>query len=126
MTYTNVLQMGNKHQEMVNTLDFYEKEISFMKGLLTEVVSKNTSMEVRGVADHFENQLTIQQHNIDESRKRVQQNRHLASVSSQEHAGKVETELLADELEIEKEVAGIEKMILGIRSEFKSFLVKWM
>lgn len=126
MSYTNVLQMGNKHQEMLNNIDFYKQEIDFMKGLLSEVVAKNTSMEVRSAADHFENQFAIQHHNLDESRKRVQQNRHLASVEAQEHAGKIKNELLTDELEIEKEVNGIEKVITDLRVEFKSFLVKWM
>ena len=126
MTYTNVLQMGNKHHEMLNSMDFYEKELNFMRGLLTEVVSKNTSMEVRGAADHFEHQFLIQQHNIDGSKKRIQQNLHLSSTAAQEHAGKVETELLTDEMDIEKQVAGIEKVILELRAEFKKFLVKWM
>jgi len=126
MTYTNVLQMGNKHHEMINSIDFYEKEVNFMKSLLTEVVAKNTSMEVRSAADHFENQFAIQHHNLEESRKRVQQNRHLASVEAQEHAGKIETELLTDEMDIEKEIKGIEKVITDLRAEFKSFLVKWM
>lgn len=126
MAYTNVLQMGNKQQELLNNINFYEKEIDFMRGLLTEVASKNTSMEVRGFTDHFENQFTIQQHNIEESRKRIQQNRHLAALEAQGHSGKVETEIITDQHDIEKEVEGIEKVILGLRAEFKRFLVKWM
>ncbi len=126
MSYTNVLQMGNKHQEMIKLADFYDKEIDFMKGLLKEVVSKNTAKEMTTEAEHFQNQFLIQQRNIEESKKRVESNQHLAYIDAKEHAGKIDTALLTDEADISTELNGIEKIILELRHNFKLFLVKWM
>ncbi len=125
MTYTTSLRMGNKHQEMNKILDFYEKDIEFLKTLLTEVLSKNNGFEVRAEAEHFQNQFIIQQNNIEELRKKVLLNKQEASVEAKSHAGKVDERLIVDIITTEKEVDRIEIIITGIRKEFKRFVANW-
>ena len=126
MPYTTSLQLGNKHQEMVSTLDFYEKDIDFLKKLLTEVLNKNSKPEVRTEAEHFQSQFFIQLKNIDELKNKILLNKHESSLEAKIHAGKVDKILVNDIQSTEKEVNQIEKIINDIRKDFKSFVAKWM
>jgi len=126
MSYTTSLQLGNKHQEMNNILDFYEKDIDFLKTLLTEVLNKNSFFEVQTEAEHFQNQFIIQQNNISELRKKILLNKQGSSFDAMKHAGKIDDRLVLDIEASEKELHQIEKIISGIRKEFKVFVAKWM
>jgi hypothetical protein len=126
MSYTTSLQLGNKHQEMVSILDFYEKDIDFLKKMLAEVLDKNSKPEVRTAAEHFQNQFFIQLKNIDDLKNKILLNKHESSLEAKIHAGKIDKILVNDIQSTEKEVNQIEKIINDIRKDFKSFVAKWM
>ena len=126
MTYTTSLKLGNEHQEIMNTLEFYAADIKFLEKLLTEVLEKNSNHEVKIEAEHFQNQFIIQQKNIDELRGQILINKHEAALEAKVHAGKVDDRLITDINQLKRDANQIEKTIEGIRKEFKQFVAKWL
>ena len=126
MTYTTSLKLGNEHQEMINTLEFYASDIKFLEKLLTEVLEKNSNHEVKTEAEHFQNQFIIQQKNIDEIKSKILINKHEAAMEAKVHAGKVDERLVTDIHQIKQDANQIEKTIEEIRFAFKKFVAKWL
>ncbi len=126
MPQTDVLQLGNKQLQLLSLLDFYGKEIDFLKNLLQEVVEKNTGKASRTEAEHFQNQFMLQQKNIDELKIKINQNKHLAYIDLKEHEGLVDDKIIKESKSIENEVLSFEKIILELRQAYKKYLAKWM
>jgi hypothetical protein len=126
MTYTTSLKLGNQHQEMINTLEFYASDIKFLEKLLSEVLEKNSNHEVKTEAEHFQNQFIIQQRNIDELSRKILINKHEAAMEAKVHAGKVDERLVTDINHLKLEEKQIEKTIEEIRKTFKQFVAKWL
>jgi len=53
-------------QDWTRELEFYKNEIPFFKKRLEEIVSKNTSTEIRSESEHFENKFHIMNTHFDE------------------------------------------------------------
>ena len=126
MTYTTSLKLGNAHQEILNVLDFYSSDITFLEKLLTEVLKKNNHYEVKNESEHFQNQFIIQQKNIDDLRSKILINKHEAALEAKVHAGKVDERLVTDINQLKREEKQIEKTIEEIRTTFKQFVAKWL
>ena len=126
MTYTTSLKLGNEHQEIMNTLEFYVADIKFLEKLLTEVLEKNSNHEVKIEGEHFQNQFIIQQKNIDEIKSKILINKHEAAMEAKVHAGKVDERLVTDINQIKHDANQIEKTIEEIRFAFKKFVAKWL
>ena len=126
MTYTTSLKLGNEHQEIMNTLEFYAADIKFLEKLLTEVLEKNSNHEVKIEAEHFQNQFIIQQKNIDEIKSKILINKHEVAMEAKVHAGKVDERLVTDIHQIKQDANQIEKAIEEIRFAFKKFVAKWL
>ena len=126
MTYTTSLKIGNAHQEIINVLDFYTSDISFLEKLLTEVLKKNNHFEVKNESEHFQNQFIIQRNNIDALRSKILINKHEAALEANVHAGKVDDRLVTDINHLKLEENQIEKAIEEIRTTFKKFVAKWL
>jgi len=126
MTYTTSLKLGNAHQEILNVLDFYSSDITFLEKLLTEVLEKNNHYEVKNESEHFQNQFIIQQKNIDELRSKILINKHEAALETKVHAGKVDERLVTDINQLKREEKQIEKTMEEIRKAFKLFVAKWL
>jgi Glu-tRNA(Gln) amidotransferase subunit E-like FAD-binding protein len=126
MTYTTSLKLGNAHQEILNVLDFYSSDITFLEKLLTEVLKKNNHYEVKNESEHFQNQFIIQQKNIDDLRSKILINKHEAALEAKVHAGKVDERLVTDINQLKREEKQIEKTIEEIRTTFKLFVAKWL
>jgi len=126
MTYTTSLKLGNAHQEILNVLDFYSSDITFLEKLLTEVLEKNNQYEVKNESEHFQNQFIIQRKNIDELSSKILINKHEAALDAQVHAGKVDERLVTDINQLKREEKQIEKTLEEIRKAFKQFVAKWL
>jgi hypothetical protein len=64
-TKKTIYQLHEEHKTWLNKLLFYKDELKIMADRIMEVAEKNTSNEVRSLADHFQNQLIIQKEQID-------------------------------------------------------------
>lgn len=126
MSYTNVLNLPNHPQEMLQLLTFYEQEMKTLEKLLGEVVGKNTSREALTEAEHFQNQFFVQKKNMEELEKRIQRHHQQTADDAKHHAGKVDERLLGENESIGEEISGLEKVIAELRAAYKSYLAKWM
>lgn len=126
MSFTAATHLANQPRELQHLLPFYEQQIQFLEKLLSEVVNKNTSREALSEAEHFQNQFLIQKRNIDELRNRILQNHHLAADEAKIHAGRVDTRLVSDNINIGEEVHQLEKIIADLRTAYKKYLLNWM
>jgi hypothetical protein len=64
-TKKTIYQLHEEHKTWLNKLLFYKDELKIMEKRILEVAERNTSKEVRALADHFTNQLIIQKEQID-------------------------------------------------------------
>ena len=126
MPQTDVLELRNLHSPLLRLLEFYEKEIQFLKKLLQEVVEKNTNTTSRTEAEHFQNQFILQLKNIDDLKIKINQNKHLAYIDLKDHDTTIDDKIIKESKTIENDVLSFEKIILDIRQEYKKYLAKWM
>ncbi|MEN9964553.1 MAG: hypothetical protein RL582_1648 [Bacteroidota bacterium] len=126
MSFTSTASVGNKHQEITKRLDFYEQEINFLQKMLTEVIQKNTGVDVTAEAEHYQNQFTIQLKNLNDYRNQMKDNKHLIFRDAKEHAGKVDNRVSHEAMDIEKKVLQFEKIVDGLKKSFKTFASKWL
>ena len=126
MPQTDVLELRNKYFPLLGLLDFYEKEIHFLRKLLQEVVEKNTNATANTEAEHFQNQFILQQKNIDDLKVKINQNKHLAYIDLKDHEESVDDKIIKESKTIENDVLSFEKIILGLREDYKKYLAKWM
>lgn len=126
MTYTSITHVGNDHSFWRKGLEFYAEEIEMMRARLEEIASKNTSFEARQGIEHFENQFIVQRNNIDELRHEINLYVQQLGEDSQQHAGHIETGLVKEHDVLQAKYEEFEKIMNGIRHEFKDYLSKWM
>jgi hypothetical protein len=126
MSFTSTASVGNKHQEITKRLDFYEQEINFLQKMLTEVIQKNTGVDVTAEAEHYQNQFMIQLKNLNDYRNQMKDNKHLIFRDAKEHAGKVDNRVSHEAMDIEKKVLQFEKIVDGLKKSFKTFASKWL
>ncbi|UEG49769.1 hypothetical protein LK994_14100 [Ferruginibacter lapsinanis] len=126
MSYTNAKHIGNAHQEWLNELDFFEKEIGILERRLAEVNSKNTSNESRAEVEHFQNQFIVQRNNISELKHSINENKHLVFEDAQQHAGHVKVIRMDEYKRFEDEIVASEKILYELRQEFNKYAAKWM
>lgn len=119
----------NQHAENVewtSKLNFYNDEVSIMKGRLEEITSKNNDKEVLAKVEHFQNQFIIQKNNIDEIKHAVKMNEEALQKEVNSNSNSVDhrkAEYHAKEKDL---VESFEKNFNELRTEFKTFAAKWM
>ena len=126
MSYTNTAQLGLEHKEWISKLDFYIEELHIMENRLTEVATKNSSIEARAGMEHFQNQFIVQKNNIDELKHKIKEEAHLAFNDASQHAGRVEEHRIEEYKTMGAEIKDFEKVVNELRHEFNQYLSKWM
>ena len=126
MSFTSTASVGNKHQVITKRLDFYEQEINFLQKMLTELIQKNTGVDVTAEAEHYQNQFMIQLKNLNDYRDQMKDNKHLIFRDAKEHAGKVDSRVSLEAIEIEKKVFQFEKIVTELKKSFKIFISEWL
>ena len=126
MSYTNAVNLGSSHQEWLKSLDFYKDEIGFLEKRLTEVTTKNTHLDAKAGAEHFQNQFIIQRNNIDELKHVINGHTHEVFEDVSKHVGRVEEGKMADHEKIGQDVNQLEKVINELRQEFNKYVAKWI
>jgi hypothetical protein len=127
MNRISITHFGNAHSEWLRSLDFYKGEISILKDRLTEIAGKNTSTDVLGQVEHYENQFTLQTDNIERLCHDI--NHNLTSVSKQvqeSSAGYIDGILLVEHNELGKKFSAEEKVTNNLRHHFNDFAANWM
>jgi hypothetical protein len=126
MSYINISNLDSDLSLWEKGLDFYKDELSIMNARLLEVSSKNNSQEALQGIEHFQNQFMIQRKNIQDMKHEVRTYKSHIGSDIQHHAGHVNAELLSDGKSLKDKYENFEKLMNGLRHEFKAYLSKWM
>lgn len=125
-TKETIYSQHAENVEWTSKLNFYNDEISIMKGRLEEITSKNNDKEVMAKVEHFQNQFIIQKNNIDEIKHAVKMNEE--SLQKEVNANPTAVDHRKSEYHAKEKdlVDSFEKNFNEIRNEFKTFAAKWM
>lgn len=126
MTYVNISNLDSDLNMWEKGLDFYRDELDLLGKRLTEISFKNNSQEAMAGVEHFQNQFMIQRKNIQDIKHGVKN--YKASIGSDihHHAGHVNVDLVDEGKTLKDRYENFEKIMNGLRHEFKDYLSKWM
>lgn len=115
-----------EHRLWTNNLRFYKDELSIFENRLSELVARNTKIEVISKIEHFQNQF-IRNRDVAAQliSKCVDHDKFLAN-QAKAHPTAIDHVLFADHAQLRDEVGAFEKIYVELKAEFMSFLKKWM
>jgi hypothetical protein len=125
-TKKTIYQLHEEHKTWLNKLLFYNDELKIMDKRIFEVAEKNTSSEVRSLADHFINQLTIQKEQIDILSHDINSHEMFLEAATHDNANSIDHERFSDHKKHRESIATFEKLFKELREELIDFLSKWM
>lgn len=127
MNKGNISAMSFEHSSWLRALDFYKQELNILRERLTEVAGKNTGKDTAGQTEHFENQVTVQNENIDTLRHNINENLARSASQAQENkAGYIDADLIKKHEEQRDQFLAVEKVVNELRKDFNVFAAKWM
>jgi hypothetical protein len=121
-----VNELHEEHKTWLNKLLFYKDELSIMSKRISEVAEKNTSMEVRSLLDHFNNQLIIQKEQIDLLNHDIKSHESYLEAELNDNHNIIGHKKFADHKNHRESIATFEKLFSDLRGELIDFLSKWM
>jgi cellulose biosynthesis protein BcsQ len=125
-TKKTIYQLHEEHKTWLNKLLFYKDELKIMGNRITEVAEKNTSKELRSLADHFHNQLIIQKEQIDILNHDIKSHDSYLEAAVRKNPNAVDHEKFSDHKKHRESIAVFEKLFRELREELIDFLSKWM
>ncbi len=126
MSYTDTSHCGTDHNEWLQAIEFYEKDLDILENRLSEIASKNTHHDAMAGVEHFQNQLIVQRNNIDELRHSINEHVQHVADDAMHHAGKMGTIFVGEHDKMKDEFESFEKVVKELRKEFNEYLTKWM
>ena len=121
-----VNELHEEHKTWLNKLLFYKDELSIMAKRISEVAEKNTSMEVRSLLDHFNNQLIIQKEQIDLLNHDIKSHESYLEAELNDNHTIIGHQKFADHKNHRESIATFEKLFSDLRGELIDLLSKWM
>ncbi|HNR47746.1 MAG TPA: hypothetical protein PKN14_00720 [Bacteroidia bacterium] len=114
--------------EWLKALDFYKNELRFWRKHLSHVVTSNTNKDILREAEHFQNQVIIQEDQIDIIRHDVKQleNRMDDEFEAISKGGKVTQETLEIETSLRERMKVFEHLYVDLKHDYYTFLRKYM
>ncbi len=125
MTQTKAELNHVEMYEWLKALDFYKNELKFWRKHLSEVVTKNSSNHILREAEHFQNQVIIQEEHIDILRHDVKQfENHLETELSS--GNPISALTIHVEGQLRDRLRTFEHIYVDLKHEYYSFLRKYM
>lgn len=125
-TKKSIYPIHEEHKTWLNKLLIYKDELNVMANRIMEVGEKNTSNEVRSLADHFHNQLIIQKEQIDILNHEIESHETYLQSAAQRNPNPIDHEKFSDHKKHRENIAVFEKLFRELREELIDFLSKWM
>ena len=125
-TKKTIYQLHEEHKTWLNKLLFYNDELKIMDKRILDVAEQNTSREVRSLADHFINQLTIQKEQIDILSHDINSHEIFLEAAALDNPNSIDHERFSDHKKHRESIATFEKLFKELREELIDFLSKWM
>jgi hypothetical protein len=126
MSYTATSHCGNKHEQWLKSISFYDDDLDVLENRLTKIVKKNNGQEVLTGVEHFQNPFMIQRNNISDLKHNIKKHAGNVAADAQIHAGKMDEFFVDEHGNLKSEVDSFEKVMNDLRHEFSLFLAKWM
>lgn len=112
--------------EWLKSLEFYKGELKFWRQRLSEVVGKNSSHDVLREAEHFQNQVIIQEEHIDILRHDIKQFENYLETWFEKHPKLDDKNLLNAEMQLRDRMKTFEHIYVDLKHEYYSYLRKYM
>ena len=125
-TTKTIYQLHEEHKTWLNKLLFYKDELKIMADRISEVAEKNTSNEVRSLADHFNNLLLIQREQIDILNHDIKSHESYLEAAALDNPNAIDQQKFSDHKNHRESIAVFEKIFKDLREELIDFLSKWM
>ena len=116
-----------EHEIWTKELLFYQDELILLNKYLVVVATKNTSKEVLSEVEHFQNQFIRQKEVLDELKHDIRQSEKQLVVQLKSLSDKqIEQLKVEDQEELRDAVVTYKKIYAELKTEFLSFIAKWL
>jgi len=105
---------------------FYLDEISIFENRLSELVQKNTKVEVTSNIEHFQNQFIRQREVAQELVSKSKDHEKFLVNQAKNHPIAIDHVFFADHAKLRAEVEIYDRIYSDLKAAFLSFLKKWM
>lgn len=106
---------------------FYQDELIILNKYLVEVATKNTSKDVLGDVEHFQNQFIRQKEVLDELKHDIRQSeKQLATQIKSLSDNQIEKLTVEDQEQLRDAVVTYKKIYADLKAEFLNFVSKWL
>jgi len=112
--------------EWLKSLNIYKEELKFWRQRLSEVVTRNTNHDILREAEHFQNQVIIQEENIDILRHDIKQFENHLEAWFDKHPKFDDAKLLLAESHLRDRMKTFEHIYVDLKHEYYSYLRKYM
>ncbi len=121
-----VYDLHSDHKEWLNKVNFYKDDLRIMRHRLSEILLKNSSIEVRAMAEHFQNQYILQDERADILRHDVNNAMNLLEVSINFNPTAVDHRKVNSDVNLRDAVETYERIFNELRKDSINFFARWM
>ncbi|MCB0754640.1 MAG: hypothetical protein H6603_06720 [Flavobacteriales bacterium] len=115
-----------EHNVWTNNMKFYYDEVKTFENRLEELVAKNSKTEVTSQIEHFQNQFIRQKEVAEQIISKCKDHDKFLANQAKDHPIAIDHVLFADHTKLRDEVETFDKIYRELKTEFMSFLRKWM
>ncbi len=115
-----------EHRLWTNNLRFYKDELNIFENRLSELVVRNTKIEVTSKIEHFQNKFIRNKDVAAQLISRCVDHDKFLANQAKANPIAIDHVLFADHTQLRDEVEAFEKIYGELKTEFMSFLKKWM
>jgi len=121
MNKVNIGHLNHEHNDWLRSLKFYKNEISLLKDRLTQICNRHATKEIAVNLEHFENQFTIQERNINSLGNNIKQVVNKTAVHIVPSSGLPVDEITVHHETLRDKFIQEERIIHELRHEFNRF-----
>lgn len=115
-----------EHKLWTSKMNFYLDEVAIFENRLSELVLRNTKVEVTSQIEHFQNQFIRQREVAQEIISKCNDHEKFLVNQAIEHPVAINHVFFADHTKLRDEAETFDKIYSDLKVEFMSFLRKWM
>ncbi len=121
-----VYTQHEENKEWLSKLAFYKDEVKVMEHRIEEIASKNTSKDVLGKVEQFQNRLIINKNTMDILKHKINLSNDAIHSDINKNETAADHRSIKDHSELRDEMKLFELHFISFKSELNLFLVKWM
>ena len=115
-----------EHKLWTSKMRFYMDELSIFENRLSELVQRNTKVEVTSEIEHFQNQFIRQREVAEQLISKCNDHEKFLANQAKEHPVAIDHVLFADHTKLRDEAEVYDKIYAELKTEFMNLLRKWM